>query len=217
MHKHVIISKYNDDVKWVNKLIVPYTIIDKSKTLNLGNEAWSYLRYIINNYNNLPDRMLFVHGHETSTHQDCPTWYIANNLNWNLQYMNVNSRKLEEQFISIFGDFEDSEKKYRKSYQLWIEKPWKDIFGDFPIPHTLTFLGHAQFVVSKNYVLRHPVSFYQQILNWLENTTLDEDVYTGDLFNFNRNESYVSARVLEYTWHYIFTGNPQEELGNYLL
>lgn len=217
MNKHVVVSRYKDEVNWVEKLTCPYTIIDKENTTNVGSEAWSYIRFIIDNYYNLPDRMLFVHGHENSYHQDYTTWYIANNLNWNLEFMNINSRRFDEQYISALHDFEDNERNYRKSYELWIKNPWNDVFGQFPIPHTLTFLGHAQFVVSKNYVLRHPVSFYQQILNWLENTTLDKDVYTGDMCNFNRNESYVSARVLEYTWHYIFTGDPEEYLNKYLV
>lgn len=217
MNKHVIVSRYNDNVNWVNKLKDSYTIINKENTANVGNEAWSYIRFIIDNYNNLPDRMLFVHGHENSYHQDYPTWYIANNLNWNNEFMNVNTRRFDEQYISIVNDFEDNERNYRKSYELWIQNPWKQVFGQFPITPTLTFLGHAQFVVSKNYILRHPIEFYKNILHWLETTTLDKDLYTGDIRLFNRNDSYVSARVLEYTWHYIFTGDPEEKLGNYLL
>jgi hypothetical protein len=217
MNKHIIVSRYNDNVNWVKKLKDPYTIIKKENTTNVGNEAWSYIRFIIHNYNNLPDRMLFVHGHENSYHQDYPTWYIANNLNWNHEFMNINSRKFDEQYISFINDFEDNERNYRKSYELWIKNPWKDVFGDFPIPHTLTFLGYAQFLVSKNYVLRHPIEFYKQILNWLETTTIDKNLYTGKVDNFSKSEAYVSGRILEYTWHYIFTGDPEEQLGNYLL
>lgn len=206
-----------DNVTWVNKLMHPYTIINKKNTANVGNEAWAYIRFIIDNYDNLPDRILFVHGHEHSTHQDYSTWHIANKLNWNLQYVNVNSRRFEEQYISIFGDFEDVEKRYRKSYQLWIEAPWKEIFGDFPIAPTLTFLGHAQFLVCKEYVLRHNKEFYENILRWLETTKIDEELYTGDPNLFNKSDAYVSGRILEYTWHYIFTGNPEENLVDYLL
>jgi hypothetical protein len=217
MNKHVIVSRYKDNINWVNKLTHPYTIIDKENTANVGNEAWSYIRFLIDNYYNLPDRMLFVHGHENSYHQDYPTWYIANNLNWNLEFMNINSRRFEEQYISLINDFEDNEYNYRKSYESWIKTPWKHIFGQFPIQHTLTFLGHAQFLVSKNYVLRHPIHFYKHILNWLETTNIDRDLYTGKIEHFNKNNAYVSARILEYTWHYIFTGDPEEQLGNYLL
>lgn len=217
MNTHVVISRYKDDVRWVDKLTHRYTIIDKENTLNVGTESWSYLRFIIDNYNSLPDRILFVHGHEKSQHQDYCTWHIVNNLNWDLEFMNVNSRRLDEQYISLIDDFEDNERGYRKSYKLWIETPWKDVFGDFPIPHTLTFLGHAQFVVSKNYILRHPVEFYKNIIQWLENTTLDRDLYCGDINKFKRSDAYVSGRVLEYTWHYIFTGDPEEQLGKYLL
>lgn len=217
MNKHVVISKYHNDDVWVKKLNVPYTIIDKSQTKNLGSEAWAYLRYIVDNYDNLPDRMLFVHGHENSHHQDYPTWYIAKHLDWNLEYMNINTRKFEEQYISSFDDFEDIERNYRKSYELWIKTPWNEVFGNFPRPHTLTFLGHAQFVVCRDLVKRHDIKFYKNIINWLETTKIDEDLYTGIKEKFNKSEAYVSGRILEYTWHYIFTGNPEEQLNKYML
>lgn len=217
MQKHVIISKHKDNVEWVNKLNMPYTIIDKLTTKNLGSEAWSYIHFIISNYHDLPDRMLFVHGHDMSYHQDYPTVHIANNLNWDLQYMNINSRKFDEQYMSVFGDFEDVERGYRKSYELWIKNSWTEVFGDFILPHTLTFLGHAQFLVCKEFVLRHDKPFYERILKWLETTTIDEKLYIGRSEMFNKKEAYVSGRILEYTWHYIFTGDPEEHIDNYLM
>ena len=37
MNKHVIVSRYKDNINWVNKLTHPYTIIDKENTKKNNN------------------------------------------------------------------------------------------------------------------------------------------------------------------------------------
>jgi hypothetical protein len=164
--------------------------------------------------------MLFLHGHETSFHQTYPSWYIANNLNWNkFDYINVNDHAFWENgdMQCIWeGDYEDCENNYRRSYDLWLKNNWQDIFNnDLELPKSIWFLGFGQFMVSKHLVLRHSIEFYKRILRWLETTDLDKRLYVGDPDKFKH--SYASARVFEYLWHYIFTGNPVEHLEHYLL
>jgi hypothetical protein len=42
------------------------------KIENTGREATAYLNYIISNYDNLPENIAFIHGHETAWHQKSP-------------------------------------------------------------------------------------------------------------------------------------------------
>ena len=66
MNKHVIIAHYNEDLNWVKHLNIPYTVLSKEALkLNVGHESWTYVYFIVQNYYSLPDKMLFVHGHET--------------------------------------------------------------------------------------------------------------------------------------------------------
>lgn len=221
MNKHVIIAHYNEDLNWVKHLNVPYTVLSKEALkLNVGHESWTYVYFIVQNYHSLPDKMLFLHGHETSFHQTYPSWYIANNLNWNkFDYINVNDHAFWENgdMQCIWeGDYEDCENNYRRSYDLWLKNNWQDIFNnELELPKSLWFLGFGQFMVSKHLVLRHSIEFYKRILRWLETTDLDKRLYVGDPDKFKH--SYASARVFEYLWHYIFTGNPVEHLEHYLL
>jgi hypothetical protein len=219
MNTHVVVTRFNEDVDWVQKINHPVTIYDKQKCrINVGSEAWSDLSFIVDNYHDLPDRILCLHGNEKSYHQDYEGWYIANNLNWNLDYVNVNTRRHGEQYFSRIHDFEDNERFYRKSFALWMVSSWHDMFGDdLVMPDTLTFIGYSQFLVSKKLILRHPVNFYRRLLNWLETTNIDREMYVGNPRLFNRAASYVSGRILEYTWHYIFTGDPEEKVIDFLL
>ena len=67
----IVIAHYNEDLSWINNLNIPYSIYTHDNSLlthnnifvekNKGNEATLYLKYIIDNYNNLPDKILFVH------------------------------------------------------------------------------------------------------------------------------------------------------------
>lgn len=219
MTKKVLITHFNEDVSWASKIAHETIFFDKrNQKLNVGKESWSTMWFIVNNYHCLPDRILILHGHETSHHQDYPGWYIANNLNWSLDYLNVNTRRYGEQYFSKIYDFEDIENGYRKSFDLWMCRNWSHIFGtQLTMPDTLTFLGYGQYMISKSLILRHPKAFYERILNWLETTDVDRMLYIGDTVNFNRNASYVSSRIMEYTLHYMFTGNPEENVRPYLV
>ena len=71
--KHVIIAHYNENLDWTKNLIYPHTLISRNNIQkevapNKGNEASSYLEYIINNYEKLPDICIFVHGHRNDWH-----------------------------------------------------------------------------------------------------------------------------------------------------
>lgn len=68
--KFVIISRYDEDVSWVNNLNCDYIIYNKGEEIsissnslpNIGREAHTYINYIIENYYNLPDVIAFVQG-----------------------------------------------------------------------------------------------------------------------------------------------------------
>lgn len=66
--KNIIISHCNENLDLTKNLIYPYTTISRNNIAkevapNKGNEASVYLEYIINNYENLLDICIFIHGH----------------------------------------------------------------------------------------------------------------------------------------------------------
>jgi hypothetical protein len=67
----VVICRYNEDVSWTSQLSHSFVVynkgednltIDSIKSENIGREGESFLRYILDNYNNLPDRICFLQG-----------------------------------------------------------------------------------------------------------------------------------------------------------
>lgn len=68
-----VIARYREDVSWVSKLKIPYLIINKGDPIDNpncvcipnsvnGREGHSYIWYILQHYDNLPDSVIFLQG-----------------------------------------------------------------------------------------------------------------------------------------------------------
>ena len=185
----VVSSHYKEDLNWVNMVKYPVKVYSKTVQnknfipFNKVQEVPAYLKYIIENYNNLPEYSIFVHGHLTSEHQNAHIVYIIDNLQFNSDIINLN-RPDWTQTISKGDEFND--KKFS-----WIEDNWDDLIGDYlPMPDTLTFPSCAQFAIHKSKIIQYPIEFWQHLFKWCEETELD---------------NFISSRIFEYIWYYIFS------------
>ena len=207
MKINIIIAHYLENLEWVKNINPAYNIYIYSKTnknfnfvdKNQGQEAPMYLKYIIDNYDKLADRNLFLHAHRYSYHQTHHSDFIANNLNWNLNdYFSVNKRE------NCYFDEGLNETNYGADNYIWIKDNWRDIFPeDFVLPKIFHHYCSAQFQVTKELILRHSIDFYKKAFDWIQNTDLS---------------NYQSSRIFEHLWHYIFTGNNIEpKINDYLI
>ncbi len=66
-----VICRYNEDLSWTSKLLHPFVVynkgkedldVDSIKSENIGREGETFIRYIIDNYNELPERICFLQG-----------------------------------------------------------------------------------------------------------------------------------------------------------
>jgi hypothetical protein len=80
----LVVSNYNWDLSWVPQYTDNYVIYDRSdkgfvfpdnidmkkviKSPNVGYNSYDYFRFIIDNYNNLPDVIIFAKGHAFPRH-----------------------------------------------------------------------------------------------------------------------------------------------------
>jgi hypothetical protein len=199
MTVNIVVAHYDEDLSWVKNINSQYNVFIYSKTdksynfiePNKGHEASVYLKYIVDHYNNLADKNLFLHGHQTSYHQSEPTDYICNNLNWSIpSYFSVNRR--DWYFHEGVSDV-----TYPENYK-WIKENWNYLFPKSePIPKTFHHYSCAQFQCDKNNILRNSLQFYQNAYNWIMTTTLPNSQ---------------SGRIFEHIWPYIFTGKNIEPI-----
>lgn len=182
---------YQEDLSWINFVKYPVTIYSKTLTnknyipFNKVQEIPTYLKFIIDNYNKLPEYTIFVHGHLNSEHQAGRNIVeIINNLSFDSDIINLNRPDWVGSLT--YGD-DNWDKKYS-----WVSDNWNDLVGDYlELPLKMTFYSCCQFAIHKKCILRHPIEFWQRLFNWCENTTLD---------------NYTASRIFEYTWYYFFSG-----------
>lgn len=122
-----------------------------------GREARAYLRFILDHYDALPDRTLFLHDHQSSWHiSDIVP--IVRALNWSLPFANVND---------ITAMTEISPSIWPTRYQHVVDH-WAALFADElgPIPPFLRFHCCAQFLVARERIRLRSRAFYQRLYDY---------------------------------------------------
>jgi hypothetical protein len=72
----LVVAAHDDDLEWLKLQPFQPVVMVKGRPegtpnnipMNWGREASSYLQFILEHYDNLPPRMVFMHGHNTSWH-----------------------------------------------------------------------------------------------------------------------------------------------------
>ena len=98
----VFYTKNNQLTEYAGYLDVP---------IHYGHEHPGYLKYIIDNYNDLPDRTLFCHCHETSWHQSKPLQNTVNDIKsilFDIDYLNITDVYPGYNFV-IFDELESND------------------------------------------------------------------------------------------------------------
>ena len=164
---YIIVAKYNEEISWT-KQFENVIIYNKGKNLddsynyvnldNVGREGHTYYKYICDNYENLPEYMIFLQGHpfdhSPNIIKDINTYINKEELNIDFEFL---SKKIHQ--CKLSGCKFKPTAPLRKVYnQLFDEKKedMKFIFG-----------AGAQFIVSKKAVLKRSKEFYSKIVELL--------------------------------------------------
>ena len=196
------VSHFQENLMWLQTTNVPFIVVSKTlqeqdKVLhipvNRGNEVSSYLKYIVDYYEVLPEFTLFLHGHDTDWHQYYSVAYIIQQLELRKGYENINNIVVDD-----LGD---------KIYLGRLHELWDQLFLEElgPIPES-GFHGKccAQFVVHRDQIRNHPRQFYQRLYDFVVSDQQDDAAF-GD--GYHASMSY----VMEIIWHYIFGDSAFEQ------
>ena len=189
--------------RWRNFI---YTVDDVNAPnhtpVNKGREALPYLQYIVDHYHDLPAVMLFLHSHRDG-------WPAA----WHtdtMDYNNVDSvRALQRQWVLDQGfvnlrcqtspgcpaemqPFRNPPKPGNTGEKHYADA-WEQLFGNTDVPEIIGAPCCSQFAVSREAVLKRPLTDYQRMYNWVLNNDLPDEV---------------TSNIMEYSWHIIFGKEP---------
>ena len=188
----VVVSVYNKPIPWADTLrsigfeVRPYTKEDPTSPYNvpknIGNEGSAYLKYIIDNYETLPEYSILLHDHEFSYHQEGSIVdAIQYKIGTNELFWNFNIQADQEFYLCDASGRINFYNEFLKEYiGTEIYK-----FGEFILNRKL----FAQFLLHKSLIQARPKEMYQRIYNWFMENPLNR---------------FASGFLLEIYWDLIF-------------
>lgn len=207
----VVIAKYNEDISWLAGIDVDRVFIyDKGSypppkhhipLANVGREADTYLQHIIRNYDNLGDYTVFLQGNPHDHLQSMSLSSINFRQFANVGFANI----IDGEYLKIEYYVRDHTKS---PYGLPVYAKMTEYFGidTGGEPMRIEFARGAQFVCSRDAILRRPKKFYEHVLHQLHRLK-DPAVNTwSGLYTEHQNivSECIDAWTLERMWPTIF-------------
>lgn len=199
---------------------------------NRGHESMAYLTFLIDNYANIPQAgVVFVHGNRWAWHNDAKDYDNA----FLLQELNISSAIKSWGYHNLRCDWSAStcpqfvapQRSYETTSQAALA-PWDErAASDAALPHALvSIFGNgngeralvgrvetirsqccAQFVVSRQSILRHTRDEYVALRQWLLDGSINNPARKKNRNSAPSNDK-VAGRILSYVWHILFINQP---------
>ncbi|KAI4161413.1 MAG: hypothetical protein L6R39_000085 [Caloplaca ligustica] len=202
----VIPSMQEDDIKWIKtelpSLDVSIYIANnpaapRHPPKNKGHEVMIYLTYLIDHYSRLPDIVLFMHSHRWTHHNNHLLGFDSSQMIRALNSAHV----VREGYVNMRCHWSPGCPEWLrptsagdslgKQEEIVLERCWRELFPFDQLPSFLAQPCCAQFALSRARILAIPRSRYIFYRDWILRTPLSD---------------YISGRIWEYSWQYLFTG-----------
>lgn len=199
----VVASTRSEDTSWL-KVYLPewkthiYVVDDPGSKLtvpkNKGRESMVYLTYIIDNYDDLADNIIFMHASRFAWHNDDPDYDAIPTLR-NLQIPFIQeSGYVNLRCVWAIGcpseirpveDEQNRDETHPTTKDIY-KQAFEALLPELRVPPVVAVSCCSQFAVSRQTVARRSKDDYIRYRQWLLDTALDDDR---------------SGRVFEFTWH----------------
>jgi hypothetical protein len=199
----IIVSRYDENIDWLASEMDNCIIFNKGSPLhvknevflkNVGHESDTYLNYIINEYNNLPEIVVFTQARISDHFEDGNVNYLLNIKNEAAQ---KNKSKpwtyfKDSRWVPIMPDFNLHLPNYvpecylnnnKRPFYEWFE----EIIG-MPYPDPIKFYICGVFAIKKELILKKPLQYYKELIKHV---------------NYHNNPA--EGHFFERSWYYIFS------------
>jgi hypothetical protein len=202
IHKSIIISRYNEDLEWINEYPFnqfQYIVYNKGvnenfcknnvkqiiNLPNVGRESHTYLYHIVNNYDNLSDILIFFPGSLNLNYKKEKAIKILNNIILNNYKKAIFIGHHQNDIFETFKDFKldnwkcsnlkNFELNPESELQLSRLRPygkWYRYFFKNIKARWNTYCG--TFSIDKRDIIQHPKTRYEILLNTVSNSSNPE-------------------------------------------
>ena len=205
MSYKIIVARYNENIEWLNSEMENCIIYNKGNKLyienevileNIGRESESYLHYIITNYYNLPDVIVFtqarISDHKGSDdvnyliyiknqalyHSKSQNFFIHNDIGENIDFDKEWNLRNGEYFLN------DNYKNNKPvTFIEWFKS---NININYPNP--IIVYGNAIFAVKKEEIINKSIEYYKNLI-----------------LEVNHHINSTEGHFFERSWYYIFS------------
>lgn len=202
----IIVARYDENINWLIPLENYCIIYNKGQKLNLKNEIMmdnvgretdTYLNYIINNYDNLPEVMAFIQGKLSDIRGADDIRIVIQMINEAFQYKkskayrvyhstSVNKgnwdpywNKKNDGLYYLHDNYKDNK---RVGFKDWFTEHIKKEY-----PNPIHLYCNGIFAVHKDLILKHSREYYKNLL-----------------LEVNHQNNPAEGHFFERSWYYIF-------------
>jgi hypothetical protein len=151
-----------------------------------GRVANAYLTWIIENYKDLPETIVFLPPNTPQSISDKVRRFQIPFVQ-STGFANLHCPS-PTTCANLILPFRSPPNEFR-TQEVTMPKAWEGIFGNITVPEQLATPPGAQFAVSKTQVQKRKLEEYLKAWTWLNQTDMDDDT---------------AGLVFEYIWHVIF-------------
>ena len=176
--KQIVVNNYGShDLSWLKS---DNLIVYDKKELNVGYNIYDYMDYIINNYNNLPDIVIFTKGNMLERHITPEEWEKIKD-NETFTPILTQNHKVDG-VTAYYKDglyYERNDYWYLYSYANKYFHNYSDFATEFglPNPDYLGFAPGACYIVPKENILKHDILYYEKLKSLVSWTQLPAEAH----------------------------------------
>ena len=204
MSYKIIVARYNENIEWLNSEMSNCIIYNKGDKLNIyneiplenvGRESETYLHYILTNYNNLPDVVVFTQARISDHKGSDDINYLINIKNDALQCSKSNNF-LRHNDVGNNTDFDKEwnlrhdgyflKDNYKNNPITFLEWFKRNINTNYPNP--ICIYCNAIFAVKKENIINKPLDYYKRLI-----------------VEVNHHINSTEGHFFERSWYYIFS------------
>jgi len=202
----IIVARFNENIEWLNSEIENCIIYNKGTPLNIkneiilenvGRESETYLQYIITNYDNLPDVVVFTQARISDHKKKDDVNYLINIKNQALQHnksqnmlihyeTNSHTCCWDKEWNLINGTYYLSDNYKNNKHITFIEWFKNNININYPNP--INIYSNAIFAIKKECIINKPIEYYKHLL-----------------LEVNHHINSTEGHFFERSWYYIFS------------
>lgn len=180
----IVISRYNEDLSWVEPYLDRCTIYNKGeddipypsiKLPNIGREQHTLFHHIYNTYDTLPGYLIFLQGNPFNHFHNRILKYIDRIIDPNLRSTVKSS---DPDFMSFTNWLHTIDIREENDDEVNLYDMYTEIFGAEPSFNKYEFAPCGQFCIRRRRIRKRTKTFYKNILKKYSDPNINTDDYT---------------------------------------